>query len=244
MDPFLENPRLWPGFHDSLITYIRDELQEHLPEPYFAELEDRVYLTDPGQWVVREGLGSEGGAAAAPVLLHVPEEEAREPYLEIRDRRSGDRVVTAIELLSPDNKRKAGEGAELYRAKQRELLRAKVNLVEIDLLRAGEHVVAAPLDQMEPYRPYAYLVVVRRAARRDHREVYPVRLRDELPQVGIPLREPDPDVPLALQALLAKAYEGGAYWKRVDYAADADPPIAEEDRGWARERVGPTTRGS
>lgn len=36
MDPYLENPEIFPDFHDSVITYLREYLQACLPEPYFA----------------------------------------------------------------------------------------------------------------------------------------------------------------------------------------------------------------
>lgn len=59
------------------------------------------------------------------------------------DAGSGDRVITAIEVLSPSNKA-PGEGQTLYRRKQGERAEGKVSLVEIDLLRGGERVLAIP----------------------------------------------------------------------------------------------------
>jgi hypothetical protein len=33
MDPYLENPEIFPDFHDSFITYLREVLQASLPAP-------------------------------------------------------------------------------------------------------------------------------------------------------------------------------------------------------------------
>ncbi len=42
---------------------------------------------------------------AEPILIHVDVEPVTESYVEIVDVKSGHRVVTAIEVLSPTNKR-------------------------------------------------------------------------------------------------------------------------------------------
>ena len=44
MDPYLENPEIFPDFHDSVITYLREILQANLPAPYFAVLGRRVWI--------------------------------------------------------------------------------------------------------------------------------------------------------------------------------------------------------
>jgi hypothetical protein len=33
MDPYLEHPAIFPGLHDSMVTYLREALQPALPEP-------------------------------------------------------------------------------------------------------------------------------------------------------------------------------------------------------------------
>ena len=256
MDPWLESPRLFPGLHDSLLTYLRDELQTRLPDRYYADLQDRLYLADANRWIVPDVRGSEreGGEAhpaarasrgASPALVvSVPAVEMREPFVEIRDTRSGDRVVTVIEVLSPDNKRAGSTGRKQYRKKQHRVLRSEASLVEIDLLRGGRHTVALPPGSLPADAPKHYRVVVRRGTRPDEREVYAIGLRDELPRIAVPLRGDDPDVVVDLGALVARAYEGGAYWKRLDYAAEPDPAFADDgERAWARERVASAAGG-
>ena len=44
MDPYLEAPALWEGFHNNLITYVRNELVAVLPNQYTVVTEMRVYL--------------------------------------------------------------------------------------------------------------------------------------------------------------------------------------------------------
>ncbi len=67
------------------------------------------------------------------VTLPVPV-EVREHYLEVREVVSN-QVVTAIELLSPANK-KAGKGRDVYENKRASVLSSASHFVEIDLLRS------------------------------------------------------------------------------------------------------------
>ena len=74
-------------------------------------------------------------------------EERTEPYLEIYARsEGGDRLITAIEVLSRTNKTVGGPGRQKYLEKQREILDGQVHLVEIDLLRGGAHTTAVPYE--------------------------------------------------------------------------------------------------
>jgi Protein of unknown function (DUF4058) len=49
MDPYLENPQIWPGLHASLIVYLRDQLQPRLQPRYVAVIGERVYLEGPNR---------------------------------------------------------------------------------------------------------------------------------------------------------------------------------------------------
>ena len=61
--------------------------------------------------------------------------EMRESCLQIKEIASGE-VVTALELLSPANKR-PGKGRTQYENKRREVISSQTHLIEIDLLRGG-----------------------------------------------------------------------------------------------------------
>jgi hypothetical protein len=159
--------------------------------------------------------------------------EVEETYLTIRDRQSGQRVVTVLELVSPTN-RYAGPGRDSYVAKQTEVRRSTAHLVEIALLRAGPHVVAVPEWAARQHGPYDYLVCINRAeGLRDRFHLYPRRLHERLPRIRLPLAVPDPDMVLDIQAVLACTYEAGGDAERLNYAAPCVPPLTHEDQAWA-----------
>lgn len=253
MDPYLEHPAHWRGVHSALVTYLCEDLQAVLPARYYAAIEDRVYVDTleygraPDVRVVdREGSRAGGGVATAgadaATIVELPLDEVEEHYIEIRDAKSGHRIATVIEVLSPSNKKEEGEGVTSYRRKQAEVLGSDANLVEVDLLRAGKHIVAVP-ERLLVW-PYEYLVVVRRTTHPSRRELYPVPLRARLPRIAVPLCPPDADVVVDVQGLVARVYESGAYAKRIDYAAAPIPALSAEDGAWVRQLLvgtGPRT---
>lgn len=262
MDPYLEDPLLWPGFHNALVVYIRDQLQPQLRPRYIAAVEDRVFLEEtpraiiPDVWVrERPNFATESGGGVAmleatavatdeseldadeELLIRLSDLDEHESYIEILDRQSGQRVVTIIEVLSPTNKA-FGRGREAYKAKQREVLASTAHLVEIDLLRDGEHTVAVPQSAVEQYRTYDYLVSINRARGfRSDFNTYPRSLRERLPRIRIPLANGDRDVTLDVQAAIAQTYEAGSYRDRLKYNANCVPPLRAEDQAWATELI-------
>ena len=159
------------------------------------------------------------------------DEQETQRFLEIRDVSSDSRLVTVLEVLSPSNKR-SGDGQEQYLRKQQELREAGVSLVEIDLLRQGDWVVALPMDALEPNARTPYRVVVRRGWRRLQAEYYAIDLSDRLPKINVPLRPTDSDVPLDLQTLLEQCYENGGY-DDIDYTTGPEPPLPPVAARWA-----------
>ncbi|MGH7226622.1 MAG: DUF4058 family protein, partial [Gemmataceae bacterium] len=173
-------------------------------------------------------------AVAEPLLVEAEPEPVSEPYLEIIDRESGNRVVTVIEFLSPSNK-SPGPNRKQYLRKQREVCSSDANLVEIDLNRFGVHTLAFVLQHIKPEVRTAYMACVRRTTRRGLAEVYRMPLWQRLPIVKIPLRPDDADVPLDLQSLVEQCYRNGGYEGTLNYAADPDPPLSGTDEEWANE---------
>jgi hypothetical protein len=256
MDPYLE--RHWGDVHQAIVTYTRDWLQSRLPDDLRARMQERVYIEIPdvrrGEYypdvrvVERPGRSPRAAPATAlaepetassndddvpaePILIHVDVEPVTENYVEIVDVKSGHRVVTAIEVLSPTNKRLT-EGQRLYLKKRDDLKLAGVNTVEIDLLRGGDRVLMVPQSLVPLSHRTAYQVCVWRAARHDTFALYPVPLRERLPVISIPLRAADPEVPLALQAILDQCYRNGGY-DDIDYRGEPDPPLTANDAAWA-----------
>ena len=173
---------------------------------------------------------------AEPLLVVAEPEPVSEPYIEIIDRESGNKVVTVIEFLSPSNN-SPGANREQYLRKQDELCSSDTNLVEIDLNRFGVHTLAFPLASLDAPGRTPYMACVRRATRPGMAEVYPLPLRERLPVVKVPLRPADADVPLDLQTLVEQSYRNGGYDGTLNYALDPDPPRLQADDVWAAQRL-------
>ena len=249
MDPYLEVPELWPGFHNILIVNILNFLQPLLRPRYIAAIEERVFVEGPQQRefipdvLLKQGRPprQRGGTAVldadAELEVQLPALEMHESYLEILDRHNGQRVVAVLEVLSPTNKY-AGPGRDSYLLKQREVLTSQTHLLEIDLLRRGPHVLAVPEWIARESAAYDYLICVNRAeGMRDRFRLYPRQLRQCLPRIRVPLADGDPDVVLDMQAVLAQTYEAGSYRERLRYDRPCVPPLSAEDQTWANELI-------
>ena len=255
MDPYIEAQSDWQDFHNTLIAEIRFALGISLPEDYVARVDARMEVvnydgpTGPsyrpdvlGTREDREGLrreDSDSRAAVAtiePVTVEVAvfdPEEVRHTWLEVRKLPDLE-LITVVEVLSPTNKR--GPGRDAYLLKREELHARKIHLVEIDLLLDGRRPpMRGPLPKAH------YLAIVARGPRLPMADVYAWTLRHRLPPIPIPLREPDPDVPIDLQSLVDRIYDLGRYGRtlRYDQPLSETTPIAPEDRTWAEATARP-----
>jgi hypothetical protein len=231
MDPYLENPHLWPDVHHSLIVVISNQIQRQLNPNYVAVITPYVIFESieisSARTVEPDVAVLQPAPLTLPAEMNIPTRYAR---LEIRT--AGDEtLVTAIELLSPANKRAGmteSAGAAAYDTKRQELFRTSAHLLEIDLLRNGVRPQLA-----RPLPDYPYFVFLSRAERRPTIEIWPIGLRDPLPVVPVPLRHPDPDVALDLGAALRQIYDSAGYERRIDYRADPPlPALPAEDAAW------------
>jgi len=176
--------------------------------------------------------GGEGGAAgvAEPLIFELPSSLVTEGFLEIRER-GGGKLITVIEFLGPSNKC-GGAGQEKYLEKQAEELRSDASLVEIDLVRAGQGVLALPSDQIPLAHRRDYLACISPGWKRNCRELYPMPLRQRLPILPIPLRRNEARAKLDLQSLIDRVYAAGRY-DGLDYASELKPSFPPEDAVWA-----------
>lgn len=253
MDPYLE--RFWGDIHQAFITYVRDLLQSRLPTELRARMQERVYAELPegrreyypdvrvverprrsfeskaSVALLEPAVEIEDASIAEPLLLHLDTEPVTESYIEIIDVKSGNRVVSAIEVLSPSNKR-AGDGQRLYLQQREDMKAGGVNFVEIDLLRDGDRDTMIFPFRVPPAHRSTYQARVWRAAQPTTLAVYGTTLRERLPVIPIPLRPTDREVPLDLQKVLDQCYRNGGY-DDVDYRAEPDPPLAGDDQTWA-----------
>ena len=71
MDPYLENPAVFPGIRDPMCTYLRDQLAEQIRPRYVANVGERVYVEGnpsshpivPDVWVRRTRRKEQGQLA-------------------------------------------------------------------------------------------------------------------------------------------------------------------------------------
>jgi len=242
MDPYLEASSIWPDVHHRLIAAICDQILMTLNPRYTAIITPYVAFESIEITPIRMAVpdiaiterdvpsASGGGVAIAPAPLTgtaTMEIPTRYGRLEIRTV-DDQALVTAIELLSPANKRPGAEGYDAYIHKRREFFRSEAHLLEIDLLRGGRRPrLATPL----PDAPY--FIFLSRAERRPHVDIWPLKLSEPIPVVPVPLRFPDPDTPLDLTTALRRIYISARYERRIDYRqAPPSPALGSDDAVW------------
>ncbi|MBI3362065.1 MAG: DUF4058 family protein [Chloroflexi bacterium] len=247
MDPWLEQPGVWDEAHDRLIVALADSLGPELHPRYRVAVERRVYVTTvPSQYAGRPdasvvqtrspalpaGPDRAAGAVGEPVIVEIPYEEVVERYLEIRRPVTGE-VVTAIEILSPKNKR-PGDGRAEYERKRLAVVRSRTNLVEIDCLRAWQ-----PMEFVWPGNGHAadYRILVSRSNQRPNAELYPFNVRDSIPRFRLPLLPDDREPIVDLKPMLDGIYDRAGFDLVIDYQSPPVPPLAEEDAAWAAETL-------
>jgi len=245
MDPYLEHPTLWPGFHALLISTTAMSLGPKVAPNYYIALEERTYVvaTDPITFIGRPGVAAIGVPQAPamptaspapvavlerPVVVELPVlDQIRQRYLEIRDGDTHD-VVTVIEVLSPTNKR-PGKDRQQYERKRQEVLDSLTNLVEIDLLRAWNPMPMYSIPSSH------YRILVSRAWERRKAQLYPFNVTEPIPEIPIPLREGEKEPTLALGELLAQIYDQVRYDLRIDYTTDPESPLDQAVAAWSYE---------
>ena len=235
MDLFIEERSIWTDFHSDLSSEIRASLNNSIRPKYYAALAPYVtyevvevskstpFGIRPDVAVFSSGpqLGSQTTAVVdQPQATSRTELEFELEIMGVEIRLSGtDRLVTAIEILSPVNKNRKHEARAEYLRKRRRLLRTETHFIEIDLLRAGER---TPLDPPVPIAPY--YVSLSRIDARPRLDVWTIFLDARLPRIPIPLEDGDPDAQLDLGSVVASVYERGGYDARIDYRKPVPNP--------------------
>lgn len=251
MDPFLES-QVWQDFHTRMITVVSERLISEIQPRYFILVEHRIYVegVDGDVDSVRIAdvallsrdtyrapalsRSTDRVAAAVECMLPMPTPR-KEARLAIYDHETDD-IVTVIELLSPSNKRRHGDGRREYLAKRQEFFEKTFNLVELDLLRSG-----ARLPMAGPLPPGDFYAIVSRANRRPRCEVYPWTLRDKLPAIPIPLKHGDADAVVPLQEVFDTVYQRARYDLSVKYDSPLDPPLSDVELQWVKQLTGRDT---
>ncbi len=240
MNPYLENPRLWSEVHSRLIVNLADAIVTDLPDRYRVAVEQRTYLDSSDAVFVGipdvsvfAGNADRHNAATATVAttsdcvtvsLPMPE-QVTERYLEIQEIATGF-VVTALEILSPKNKR-SGEGRTAYLGKRKQVLASQTHLVEIDLLRRGK-----PIPILGEIPVSDYRILVSRSNFRPQAQLYGFNLQQEIPRFSLPLKPHDLEPIVDVQAILNGAYDRARYHLAIDYRQDPVPPLSGDRKAW------------
>ena len=261
-DPYLENKSDWASFHAAFIVDLSRTLLDVLPPDFDARTEAHVSIVFPearksGEprtagrvadvGVLRTPLIGGGGTAVlerprlatdfAQKNIRLPETvrytRREQTFIQIIHKRGeSETVIAIIELLSPTNK-DGRDGTDDYRQKQAQLLRTPAHLVEIDLLRGGEHVAHVPKGEIAAFGDWNYLVTLRDATDPGTYRFWRIGLRDVLPTILLPLTPGVAPVPLSLQEAFDRCYDASRLARRLDYSGDPEPPLSLNDAAWA-----------
>jgi hypothetical protein len=212
MDPYLEEDKLWPGFHHQFITCLYQILLPSLVDRYRARVAQRHYVTEQA------------------LFTSIIRDEHHEEYIEVRQR-SDSRLVTLIDTVSPTNKTTAA-GRQAYLDKRREARTEGASLVEIDLVLQGQPTLEYSREGLPEWD---YAVTVTRATQPEKFEIYTATLQKRLPRFRLPLAADDRDTVLDLQAAFARCYDQGGFAAIIDYQRDPLTVLADDDRRWLAE---------
>ena len=264
MNPYLEDPLIWPGFHNRLIANLADNLGTRVPDNYRVDIEERtevvtsdgsnpeptlrrpdVRVTDTSGISERRDLlpasavttaaVAEPPENAVAVQLGMPD-ELRVTYLYVQ-RMPDWKVVTVVEVLSPANKI-AGEGRRNYLHKREEVLASGVSLVEIDLLRGGQPMPLQTPTATPPLPSHHYRILVCRGWERPNAVLYPFRVQQAIPRFTLPLSPEDDEPEVDLGPIVNAMHHRARYAQVTQYAAP--PPGPAFDAGaqeWVAERL-------
>ncbi len=215
------NRKIRPNYFAALTPYVTYEVIEISTS--------KLYGVRPDVGIVRTGSGLLPTSATAvmdpPLAESSTELEMPLELMSIEVRQVGtDRLVTAIEILSPVNKQRNHEARIDYLRKRRDLIRSQTHFIEIDLLRGGER---TPLDP--PVASAPYYVSLSRVDDRPRLPVWPIQLSDRLPRFPVPLADRDPDVIVDLQEVVNSVYERGGYDARIDFPPVPPPALSESN---------------
>jgi hypothetical protein len=238
MDPFVEQYE-WQSFHVMAIVEMQRMLIPQLPEGYIMAPESVTFARDltigekknyrpdvainsepqPSS-VINEPVGDYGVATPPTAVLHSPKPKHR--TLIIREAGSRE-LVTAIEFLSPSNKR--GADAKAYYDKRNYYIANGVNLLEIDFLRKGKR---PDYSSTWPKSTY-YIQLVEAYA--DTTSLWNINIDDQLPTVTVPLLLEDDSLLLNMQKVIDEVFTYSTYHRMIDYQnAKVKPPFSPEEK--------------
>ena len=163
-----------------------------------------------------------------PISVQVPVPLTnRESFLQVREVAT-QTLVVEIAVLSPSNKQ-SRRGRAAYETQRRIVLASPSHLVEIDLLRGGQ-----PMTLLQDNANSHYRILVSRAEKRPHADLYAFNLQDAIPHFPLPLKREDTEPILDLRSLLNELYDCAGYVAKIDYSQTPTPAMEPEDVQWAQ----------
>ncbi|MDM8518952.1 DUF4058 family protein [Anaerolineales bacterium HSG6] len=246
MDPYLEQSSLWGQVHYDLMGQIRSYLLQKLAPHYYVGVEQTTYLSimpphnapigrpdifianDPnGTAVATKVKTISTGIMIKPKQVEIPQPivERQHRYLIVRHIETQE-LITVIEIVSPANKIGLIK-RKLYEDKCLQILNSLTHFVEIDLLRVGERLLVTTEEASD------YRILVSQAHKRPQADIYPFNLPDIIPDIAIPLREPDESIPLPLNQILHAMYIERRYDLIINYDKPVSPKLSDENQVWA-----------
>ncbi|MBI3426041.1 MAG: DUF4058 family protein [Acidobacteria bacterium] len=212
--PPLKGHRHWHSFHNAWATHIALDLNQHLPEGWFAEPNvqfgieiDVATLEAPATTASLLHLQTvQGGVSAVPQRIWTPPQPAKTvPFAPVTDTievnifetSGGPTLIGAIELVSPANKDRA-EHRQAFVSKCETYLRQGIGLVVVDIVterRANLHdeLMGRLRTTAEPVAPSHFYASAYRVVERDKQPC--LDIWQESLSVGHPL----PTLPLWLR---------------------------------------------
>jgi hypothetical protein len=235
MNPYLEHPDVWPGFHTRFVTCLQAAVTAVIGQKYHVELVQQHYYSagELGEETADASVVIEEnptvyvpGVTPLPIKGTIPPIMLDHiPALEVVDSATRE-PVTNLELLSHVNKGHE-RNYNLYRSQRAAAFAGWPHFVEIDLLRGGRR-----MRWRKPVPSHTYSVAVSPRQDRPNVGFWPIQLRDPLPTIPIPLGTDDAPVRVDLQAVLHAAYDDAGYTTEL-YRNAITPPLPPDDAAWA-----------
>ena len=220
MNPYLERPGVWHGFHTTYLVEMQRALVAQVSPRYICKTQESLFIdaepddlqshrvrkvAEGDALVARRATGARpngsnghGSAAAAasaavleaPAAVGLPQPRLRRKHRWLELRDRDGMALVTLIELLSPANKRPGRDRRQYERKRLRVIDAGVNFVELDLLRRGPRL---PLTGLPPCDYYA---LVSRPDEWPDAGLWPLALRDPLATIPIPLRPADADARL------------------------------------------------
>ena len=120
-------------------------------------------------------------------------------------------------------------GWRLNKQKRERLHNAGVHLIEIDLLRRGQHAI----EHVDLPKAHYIISLIRKESWQT--TIWAVDIKDTLPIIPVPLKEADKDTVLDLPKAFKDVYEQSHYHLAINYQeTPVRPPFSKANQEWMK----------